>query len=79
LIIDCPIIAQPHIAQKNQQVTFANHCQIASLFDFHLVFVSSSIKVSVIKLSVNQTIARTKLYGKIILSVSKKSFSIIGM
>jgi hypothetical protein len=61
LIIDCPIIAQPHIAQKNPQVILAIHCPIASLFDFHLVSVISSIKVKVIRLSVKPIIAKIKL------------------
>gem|GEM_PF-5140556 len=60
LIIDCQIIAQPHIAQKNQQVTFAIHCPTASLFAFHLVFVNSSINVNVIRDSVKPITANIR-------------------
>lgn len=57
LIILCPIIAHPPIHQKNQQTIFASHCPIDSWLAFHLVWVFSSISVSVIKDSVNPTIA----------------------
>lgn len=79
LIIDCHIIAQPHIAQKNQQVALANHCQIASLFHFHLVSVNSSIKVKVINDSVNQIIANIREYGAIIHNNSNNGTSITGI
>jgi hypothetical protein len=79
LIIDCPIIAQPHIAQKKPQVIFAIPCQTASLFAFHLVSVSSSINVNVIKDSVKPITANIKLYGIIILRTLKKSSVINGI
>jgi hypothetical protein len=79
LIIDCHIIAQPHIEPKSQQVIFAIHCHIASLLAFHLVLVISSIKVKVIRLSVNQIIAKIKEYGKTTLSTSKKLSVIFGI
>jgi len=64
LIIDCPIIAHHHIAQKKPHVIFATHCHIASLFHFHLVSVNSSIRLNVISDSVRPIIASITLYGK---------------
>jgi len=79
LIIDCPIIAHPHIAPKNPQVVFAIPCPIASLFAFHLVSVSSSIRVKVMRDSVSQITASIAEYGIIILSISTKLTSIRGI
>jgi len=70
LIIDCHIIAQPHIDPNNQQVRLASHCHIDSLLVFHLVSVNSSIRVSVIKDSVSPIVASIAEYGKIILKIS---------
>lgn len=79
LIIDCQIIAHPHIEEKKPQTTFAIHCPIDSLFHFPLVPVNSSIRESVIRDSVRPIIANINEYGRIIYNISKNETSILGI
>ena len=71
LMMLCPIIAQPPIPPKNPVTTLATPCPRHSRVLLPRVSVNSSIRVSVIKDSINPTAARMKEKGAIKYRVSQ--------